>query len=261
MAGGSKRVATTAARTHDFGAMQDRYNERFYRDWMGRKSLQRFQIQVKESDLFILCSKKMETLATRSLQIVRAEIERYIEGNRDFADSLEPVAVADDAPQAIQRMARAAEFWKVGPMAAVAGLVAEEVGSALAAECEEVMVENGGDVYAKAAEPIRFALYAGEDSPFTDSVTFQVDARRGLGVCTSSARVGPSLSFGRADAVVAVHPDAAFADAAATSLANRIQTAQDVEDIVSEQKKCEALHGLIACCGDRLGIWGAVELI
>ena len=109
--------------------------------------------------------------------------------------------------------------------------------------------------------PHEVALYAGEDSPFTDTVTFQVDARRGLGVCTSSAKVGPSLSLGRADAVVAIHPDAAFADAAATSLANRIQCAEDVDEIVSEQKKQDALHGIIACCGDRLGIWGAVELV
>ncbi len=247
--------------THDWGIMSDRYNERFYRQWMGRKSLERFQVKVKESDLFILCSKNMESEAYEILKTVRRQIEEYIEKNRLFAKSLEPIAVTEDAPGMIGRMARAAEAWNVGPMAAVAGLVAEEVGLRLAEVCDVVMVENGGDVYVKAPETVHFALYAGEDSPFTDKVTFQVDATHGLGVCTSSALVGPSLSFGRADAVVAIHHDTAFADAAATSLANRIKSKEDVDRIVGEQEKRAMLGGLIACCEDRLGIWGSVELV
>jgi hypothetical protein len=241
--------------------MNDRYNDRFYRQWMGRSSLERFQVKVKESDLFILCSKKMKKIAYQTLKEVRRQIEIYIEKNRMFAVSLEPIPVAEDAPPIIAKMARAAETWNVGPMAAVAGLVAEEVGARLAEDCDVVMVENGGDVYVKAPEPVRLALYAGEDSPFTDKVIFQVDATHGLGVCTSSAAVGPSLSFGRADAVVAIHGETAFADAAATSLANRIKSKEDVDRIVGEQEKRELLHGLIACCGDRLGIWGSVELV
>jgi ApbE superfamily uncharacterized protein (UPF0280 family) len=241
--------------------MKDRYNDRFYRQWMGRGTLERFQVKVKESDLFILCSKNMEKLAYATLAEVRRQIEMYIEENNPFGVSLEPMVVDDDAPEVVVKMARAADFWNVGPMAAVAGVIAEEVGKRLSAECDVVMVENGGDVYVKAPEPVRFALYAGEDSPFTDKVTFQVSASHGLGVCTSSAVVGPSLSFGKADAVVAIHGNTAFADAAATSLANRITNKSDVDRLVGEQEQREALHGLIACCGDRLGIWGAVELV
>ncbi|MCP4200097.1 MAG: UPF0280 family protein [Proteobacteria bacterium] len=241
--------------------MKDSYNDRFYRQWMGRDNLKRFQVKVKESDLFILCSKKMEKLAYATLAEVRRQIEIYIGENKPFAVSFEPLPVAEDAPGVVSKMARAADFWNVGPMAAVAGVIAEDVGRRLAEECDVVMVENGGDVYVRAPEPVRFALYAGEDSPFTDKVTFEVAAPHGLGVCTSSAVVGPSLSFGKADAVVAIHNDTAFADAAATSLANRIKTKDDVDRIVGEQEKRETLHGLIACCGDRLGIWGAVELV
>ena len=103
----------------DCGRMHERYNDRFYRQWMVSDALQRFQIQVQESDLLVLCSKKMKALAVRSLKRVRSEIENYISHHRDFADSLEPMVVGEDAPRVILRMARAADYWQVGPMAAV----------------------------------------------------------------------------------------------------------------------------------------------
>jgi uncharacterized protein len=121
-------------------------------------------------------------------------------------------------------------------------------------------VENGGDIFARAPRRVRFALYAGEASPFAGKLAFEVDASEGIGVCTSSGRVGPSLSLGRADAVVAIHPSAAFADAAATAIANRIRAPGDVAAVVREEEARGALRGLIACMGDTLGVWGDLEL-
>ena len=148
-------------------------------------------------------------------------------------------------------------------MAAVAGAVAQEVGKRLSQSCETVIVENGGDVYARTgnARPLRLALYAGEDSPFSDRVGFEVDASNGIGVCTSSGRVGPSLSFGCADAVVAIADDTAEADAAATAIANQIQKPADVDAAVTAARESGRLRGLIACVGDRLGVWGDIELV
>jgi len=124
-----------------------------------------------------------------------------------------------------------------------------------------VIVENGGDVFARSSEPVTCGLYAGERSPFRDRVAFRVDATAGVGVCTSSGVVGPSLSLGRADAVVAIARDTAHADAAATALANRIERPADVDRVVAEEAERGALDGLIACMGDRIGLWGEVELV
>ncbi len=88
-----------------------------------------------------------------------------------------------------------------------------------------------------------------------------MNAREGLGVCTSSGVVGPSVSFGRADAVTAMAPDAAVADAAATAIANRVQSAQDIERVVQEEKDRGLLQGLIACAGDRIGFFGDIKLV
>src|SRR5690606_22056825 len=101
----------------------------------------------------------------------------------------------------------------------------------------EVIVENGGDIYLRMDRPVEIGLYAGADSPFSGTLRLRVDPRgAGLGVCCSSGTVGHSLSFGKADAVVTVAADAALADAAATSLCNRIQTTDDIASILDAEK-------------------------
>jgi ApbE superfamily uncharacterized protein (UPF0280 family) len=236
------------------------YEKRFYRDWAGDEALHRVEIKIKESDLLILSDVEDRRAAEGALRRARADIERAIASNPDFAPSLEPVAVDADAPKIVRRMAEAGWFWNVGPMAAVAGAVAEAVGEKLLRRAGKVLVENGGDIFARAPRSVRFALYAGEASPFAGKLAFEIDASDGVGVCTSSGRVGPSLSLGRADAVVAIHPNAAFADAAATAIANRIQTPGDVAAVVHTERARGALRGLIACMGDQLGVWGDLEL-
>jgi len=236
------------------------YSERFYRQWMTRPDLERFQVTIGESDLLILCDENLERLAREILAGVRGLIEGHIVRDGGFAAALDPHPVDEDAPPIIQAMAASARRWNVGPMAAVAGAVAQAVGRGLLEECETVIVENGGDVFVRSDEPVSFRLYAGEDSPFSDRIVFEVDACRGLGVCTSSAKVGPSLSYGRADAVVAIAGDAVEADAAATALANRVRSGEDVKVIVEEQERGSTLGGLIACAGDSIGFWGEIEL-
>ena len=237
------------------------YNERFYRDWIDCGDLKQFQVAIAQSDLFILCDQYAKEQALEALANVRKEIEGYIAINRSFETALEPVPVERDAPVAVRKMDRAARAWNVGPMASVAGTVSECVGKRLIEHATEVIVENGGDIFAVALRPLKFILYAGENSPFKDKLAFKIHADNGIGVCTSSGKVGPSLSFGAADAVVAIAEDAAFADAAATAIANSIKTPEDIDVAVEEQNKRGDLKGLIACCGERLGVWGDIEII
>ena len=236
------------------------YTDRFYRDWVDGHGLHRFRVHQRESDLLVLCDRELEREAAEALAAARAEVEDTIARQPDFATSLRPVDAPSGASEIVRRMVEAGGFWNVGPMAAVAGAVAQRVGERLLAEADTAIVENGGDVYARADWPVRFVLYAGEDSPFRDRLAFEVDASRGIGVCTSSGLVGPSLSLGRADAVVAIAPDAAFADAAATSIANDVHGPEDVDAVVAAEEERRALTGLVVTCGDRLGVWGDLEL-
>jgi hypothetical protein len=147
-------------------------------------------------------------------------------------------------------------------MAAVAGAVAQEVGRALREVSSAVMVENGGDVFLSLPREATLRLYAGEDSPFKDNVLFKVpQSHRGLGVCTSSGRVGHSLSFGCADAVVVVARDGALADAAATAIANRVRSPGDVAPVVREVAREGGVMGLVVAAGGKIGLWGKVTLV
>lgn len=237
------------------------YDTRFYRNWVTAHGLTGFEVRLKESDLYILAEKDLSEPALEQLKAVRAEIELYATRDTGFLNDLAPRKPLLDAPEIIRAMVRAGERWRVGPMAAIAGAVAEAVGKKISEKSGKVIVENGGDVFALSPDPVKFALYAGEESPFAGKVRFRVDASAGIGVCTSSGVVGPSYSLGRADAVVAISPCAADADAAATAIANRIHTPDDVGRVVEEEKNLSRLDGLIACKGDRIAFFGNLELV
>jgi len=237
------------------------YVERFYRGWTGTQDLVSFEVKVRESDLLILAERAMEQEALDALLAARADIERYIERDPVFACTHAPHDVAPEAPGIVKEMAAAAAKWGVGPMAAVAGAIAEQVGRVLAARSPAVIVENGGDVFALAPRPVRFALFAGRESPFSGEIVFEVAADRGVGVCSSSGTVGPSFSYGRADAVAAVACSAAEADAAATAIANVVLDERDVDRVIEDEGYRSRLVGLVAAKGGRLGIWGDLRLI
>ena len=125
-------------------------------------------------------------------------------------------------------MSESAEKVGVGPMASVAGAIAEFVGNELSAYSAEVIVENGGDIYLKSLEKRIIGVYAGE-SPLTGKLGLEIDGEdTPLGVCTSSGTVGHSLSFGKADAVIVLSKSATLADAAATAIGNLVAQPEDI---------------------------------
>ena len=240
------------------------YDQRFYRAWHRENALKRFELKIEESDLLILCDEITQPFtetAHQTLRASRAQIKRKIKQCPEFEQSLTPVKAADTDSRIIKRMSDAGEQWAVGPMAGVAGAIAETVARALAPHTRNVIVENGGDIYGITPSTVRFALYAGEDSPFGNSLTFEVDASNGIAICTSSGKIGPSLSFGSADAVVAIHRRGSMADAAATAIANLIHSPMDIDPIINRIAKDNRLIGLIACMSDKLGLWGDITLI
>ena len=241
--------------------MTPAYTERTYRERSGHRAPSRFKVAIGESDLDVQCEIARPSIAREALASLRWEIERYIARHPRYLTSLVPLDVAAGAPEIIRAMADAARAWDVGPMAAVAGAVAERVGGAIGAPGERIVVENGGDIWARADGALVFAVYAGEGSPFCDRLAFALDATAGVGVCTSSGIVGPSLSLGRADAVVAIADDAAVADAAATAIANRIKAPSDVGPAAEWARGRPGLKGLVACCGDALALFGELELV
>jgi ApbE superfamily uncharacterized protein (UPF0280 family) len=158
-------------------------------------------------------------------------------------------------------MLLAATNASVGPMAAVAGAVAERVGKSLQTVSREVVVENGGDVFLRARREITVGLFAG-GSPLSMQMGMRIQPEdTPCGICTSSGKVGPSLSFGKADAVTIWAPSTALADAVATALANRVTAPEDIEPTLELAKTIHGLKGALVVLEDRIGVWGPVDIV
>jgi ApbE superfamily uncharacterized protein (UPF0280 family) len=165
-----------------------------------------------------------------------------------------------NAPGIINDMVSATRMFNVGPMASVAGAVAEAVGKKLLKHSKQVIVENGGDIFLKSSEPRTMLIYAGK-SPFSNKIALEIDPKdTPLGVCTSSGTVGHSFSFGSADAVVVVSRSAAIADAAATAIGNLVKKADDIDEALKYAKKFKRLKGVLIIKDDKMGVWGKVKI-
>ncbi|MBC7246475.1 MAG: UPF0280 family protein [Actinobacteria bacterium] len=237
------------------------YVHRFYRSWMQASGLLSCRVTIKESDLFIWAQRDVREEARASLAGHREELEDFIALQPLFAETFLPYEVPADAPEIVRLMAAAAKKTGVGPMAAVAGAIAELVGRDLIPLSPEIMVENGGDIYLHSARERRIGVFAG-DSPLSGRLVIVVPPTPpgGLGVCTSSASVGPSYSAGAADAALVVAESAALADAAATALGNRAKGPEHIEDALSAVSGIEGVWGCLLVMGERLGVKGDLTL-
>jgi ApbE superfamily uncharacterized protein (UPF0280 family) len=233
---------------------------RTYRTRMARKGLVSFRVAVKETDLLVLAVRDFSREVRDAVVRERQQLEGYIEAHPDFLKALAPWPEDPFAPPVVREMIAAGRKTGVGPMAAVAGAVAERVGRALLSRSSEVIVENGGDIFLKVTRPAIIALYAG-DSPLSHKVGLKIDPWQGpLGVCTSAGTVGHSLSFGRADAACVLAASAPLADACATALGNRVPDAGAVNEALAWVAEVPDILGAVVIVGDKLGAWGQVEL-
>src|SRR4030042_3883400 len=121
---------------------EDTYQPRIYRHWIEGKDLIAFSVTEKETDLYIRATSNLQRKARRLVLKYRQQLEGYIERNPDFQTSLEPLTVPKNAPAIVRQMAEAGQKAGVGPMAAVAGAIAECVGGGLLVFTPEIIVEK-----------------------------------------------------------------------------------------------------------------------
>jgi ApbE superfamily uncharacterized protein (UPF0280 family) len=234
---------------------------RTYRARMARPGLVGFRVAVKETDLWVLADRDLAPEVRELVIQERQQLEAYIAGHPGFLTALTPWPADPFAPPVVREMIEAAAATGVGPMAAVAGALAARVGRQLVRLSPEVIVENGGDIFLALSHPATVDLFAGA-SPLSHRVGLSLDPGLSpLGVCTSSASVGHSLSFGRADAACVLAPGAALADAAATALGNRVQGPDTIAQALEWVGSLPDILGAVVIVGDKLGAWGRVELV
>lgn len=238
------------------------YRKRTYRNRISTGSRVSFQVTVKETDLYICADTDCTDMSLKSIHRHREYIEEYIRHHPFFARSMTPVPSDPFAPPIIREMIDGSRRCGVGPMASVAGAIAQHVGLDLLEYSENIIIENGGDIFLRLIDQkdVIIGIFAG-NSPLSNKVSLKVRLHaEPIGVCTSSGTVGHSTSFGRADAVCVKSQSAVLADATATSIGNHVMGKGDITRSLDFGMGIEGVQGVLIIMGDKLGVQGDMEL-
>jgi uncharacterized protein len=211
---------------------------------------------VHKEAVFRICCDQFETVISE-IKRQRKILEEYIAGHKEFQTSLTPVELKPGAPESAKRMSRAAKLVGTGPMAAVAGVMAQLAAeAAIKKQCSEVIVENGGDIYLQTTEPVVIGLYPGEYEA-AGKLAFSLRGNdTPISICSSSGKMGHSMSLGMCDLATVVAKDAALADAAATQAANLVKTIDDVEPTLNRIAGIEGIDGVVIVKDGQVGLAG-----
>ncbi len=239
------------------------FDSRSYRSIMNSDRFRFFNIVEKETDLWIGISHScfeinIPLFCAERVRFYRTQLENYIKKNSLFGNSFEPIHTDLNAPSIAICMMEASKIAGTGPMAAVAGAFAEFIGNDLLKKFkpEELIIENGGDVFVIVKRELSVQFYAGKNQKFKDLLISVPENLSGLGVCTSSGMFGHSFSYGKADSVTVLCKSAALADAFATSFGNKIEKKQDISSAIKSSKAYSDILGIIIIKDDELGIRG-----
>ena len=237
------------------------YRERIYRKRVNAKDLVSFHVAVKETDLWVSSERKLEDETRDLILDHRHQLERYIQANPDFLTTLQPYPEDPYAPLLVREMIEVTRVVGVGPMASVAGAIAQYVAKGLQQWTDQVIVENGGDIFLKANRPVTVSIFAGE-SPLSGKFGVMIPKEKmPLGICSSSATVGHSLSIGMADLVCLLSSSAVLADGAATALGNRIKSKTALDKVATWADEMKGIRGGLVILGDKMATWGEIELV
>lgn len=241
--------------------------QRTYRNQFSEQRFRSVTVNYKETDLWIGVDPdsfrdEMREVARTKAIALRTEIEAYLLTDPVFGKTFEPHAVKPNAPEIVNRMADAAYRAGVGPMAAVAGAFSETIGQYLMQQfsVQEIVVENGGDIFLKINRNLLMSVYAG-NSPLSGKIGIEIQASESpLGVCTSAGTVGPSVSLGKTDATMIICRNAALADALATTFGNLVQVPEDVQQVTQQTERFPEILSAVIICRDKIGIRGQFEM-
>ncbi|MDI9645808.1 MAG: UPF0280 family protein [Archaeoglobales archaeon] len=216
--------------------------------------MRRFKFAYKETIVTIITeSEEFFEACVKAILEARSEIERYIALNPDFYISYEPLDCKGG--RIIDEMCKAAKIAGVGPMASVAGAIADFAVEKMAeAGAKLAIVDNGGDIAMKTDREISVGIYPTE-------LAFIIEPKNKYSICTSSGTIGPSVSFGYADAATVLGENAAVCDALATALGNGVKKdfeLKDLEEYVREfyNKYKDFIDGVFVAKGDEIAFTG-----
>jgi uncharacterized protein len=221
--------------------------------------------QLRETIVTISAYEQMHIEAAKeSIREQRNILEKFIQADPFFMVTLDQYDLRMyDAPVIVREMIQCSAVFGIGPMSAVAGAIAKfAVQSMIGAGAAYAIVDNGGDICILNDQPVLVGIFAGT-STIKDLALEVVPRTKPLGICTSSGTVGPSISFGCADAALIVSEDSALADAAATALGNAVPSdcsgglLEDCFEVIDKP----GIDGALVIRGEEMALWGKLPPI
>jgi len=221
----------------------------------------RHHIKIKESVLSVLCKSVFIKPVRKTILSSRRQIENVIAEHPEFLTAHHPLEFQHYPSSMIEKMCIESKKVNVGPMAAVAGIVAEQcLKRIIKAGAQEAVIDNGGDIAIFIQKPLNVGIYAGEQ--FFPDLAFKIIPRdKPLGICTSSGTVGYSFSYGDSDAAIVISENIVLADAAATALANRVHSPKDLPTCFEIFDNLPEIEGSMVIVGDKISMWGNLPQI
>ncbi len=260
---------------------------RTYRlDTINHKNEQKIQIIIEETDLLITLTdsiNKEEVIdfCSKEIREQRNILKFWINLYPEIKDSLDPIPAPKNAPLLISAMCEAGKYAHVGPFAAVAGTIAQYIATTLHEYlqkkncCPDVIVENGGDIYTYSSKERHIGIMANPKEKCMVGIKLTKE-QFPLAICSSSATIGHSLSFGQGDLALILAKNASLADALATRYSNLLRSKQDINSILAQAKKDyhiqitdnpftetsskSGLNGVFLQIDETIGAWGEIEL-
>ncbi|MCU0859184.1 MAG: UPF0280 family protein [Thermoplasmata archaeon] len=214
------------------------------------------KVEIGETAATVACDRRFLGPAVDAIKAARAEVERQVRRDPFFLATMEPYPCDGDAGRTVRRMCEAAGKAHVGPMAAVAGAIAQEALEAMAAAgCTHGWVDNGGDIALLLEEPATVEVFC--EPGAKEAFGFEMPpAGSMVGVCSSSGRLGHSISLGDADVAVAFADDAVLADALATAIGNRVVDSESMQSCFEPFKGIRGFRGGLALRDGEVAMWG-----
>ena len=225
------------------------------------ESLHEYSFIIDESKIHIKCdNEKAIRAAVKAIKQHREQLVEFIKKHPDFLFKLKPVAIYPKAPKIIRLMIRSSKVANVGPMASVAGTLADIGLEAMLREKIKVaIVEDGGEIAVFTEKPIAISIFSGS-TYLSNKIGFLLKKEDcPIGVATSSSKTSHAISFGEADSVTVVANNASLADAAATAICNAV-FGEDIKESIrrglERARAIEGIRGVLIIREDSSGLWG-----
>ena len=198
---------------------------------------------------------------------IRQELKRYITRNPDFLLTIEPIKYnSENLSEIVLKMYESSTKADVGPMACVAGTISEmSLDYLINNGSTYSIVENGGDIALINDRDVLCGIYSNNEI-LGNNIAFKIKSRKKpLGICTSSGKIGHSISFGSSDSVTVISKSPSLADGLATRIANEVN-GKTSEDKVSNALECgenykEFFDGVLIISDKNVGTIGKLPKI